>query len=146
MHREGADFSQPQMFIAETGWPSKSSDASNANNGFADASVENLQKFMDNFICQSNTNGTGYFYFEVSWYKRVLLLTVSNFNAHSTLMSRGRTRSLAVLKAGGVYSTPSMSCSPMSSHPRLILSQSNPQSRYYSRLSHIMSLFGLCFL
>lgn len=55
---------KPQMFIAETGWPTKSSDAGNANNGPSLASTDNLQKFLDTFVCQSNTNGTGYFYFE----------------------------------------------------------------------------------
>ena len=56
---------KPQMFIAETGWPSESSDAGNENNGPSIASVPNLQKFMDTFVCQANQNGTGYFYFEV---------------------------------------------------------------------------------
>ncbi|KAI0091088.1 glycoside hydrolase superfamily [Irpex rosettiformis] len=55
---------KPKMFIAETGWPTKSSDAGNANNGPSLASVDNLQKFMDTFVCQANQNGTGYFYFE----------------------------------------------------------------------------------
>ncbi len=55
---------KPKMFIAETGWPSKSSDAGNANNGPSLASVDNLQIFLDTFVCQANTNGTGYFYFE----------------------------------------------------------------------------------
>lgn len=73
---------KPQMYIAETGWPSMSSDAGNANNGPSLASVDNLQvsacirmrvvwrslacvqKFLDTFVCQANTNGTGYFYFE----------------------------------------------------------------------------------
>lgn len=55
---------KPTMYIAETGWPSKSSDAGNASNGPSLASVDNLQKFLDTFVCQSNTNGTGYFYFE----------------------------------------------------------------------------------
>ena len=58
---------KPTMYIAETGWPSKSSDAGNASNGPSLASVDNLQKFLDTFVCQSNTNGTGYFYFEVSY-------------------------------------------------------------------------------
>lgn len=56
---------KPQMYIAETGWPSKSSDAGNANNGASDASVANLQKFMDNFVCEANDAGTKYFYFEL---------------------------------------------------------------------------------
>jgi exo-beta-1,3-glucanase (GH17 family) len=55
---------KPQMYIAETGWPTKSSDAGNANNGASTASVPNLQTFLDTFVCQANTNGTGYFFFE----------------------------------------------------------------------------------
>lgn len=55
---------KPKMYIAETGWPTKSSDAANANNGPSLASVPNLQIFLDTFVCQSNSNGTGYFYFE----------------------------------------------------------------------------------
>ncbi|KAL0949275.1 hypothetical protein HGRIS_009353 [Hohenbuehelia grisea] len=55
---------RPKMYIAETGWPTKSSDASNANNGASDASVAGLQTFIDTFVCQANTNGTGYFFFE----------------------------------------------------------------------------------
>lgn len=54
----------PEMFIAETGWPTKSSDAGNANNGPSLASEANLQIFLDTFVCQANTNGTGYFFFE----------------------------------------------------------------------------------
>jgi len=56
---------RPQMYIAETGWPTKSSDAGNANNGASTASVANLQIFLDTFVCQANQNGTGYFFFEV---------------------------------------------------------------------------------
>ncbi|TFK27782.1 glycoside hydrolase [Coprinopsis marcescibilis] len=56
---------RPQMYIAETGWPSKSSDAGNASNGPSTASVANLQEFLDTFVCQANTNGTAYFYFEL---------------------------------------------------------------------------------
>jgi len=55
---------KPQMYIAETGWPSASSDISNANNGASDASVANLQIFLDTFVCQANQAGIGYFYFE----------------------------------------------------------------------------------
>lgn len=54
----------PKMFIAETGWPTKSSDAGNANNGASAASEANLQIFLDTFVCQANQNGTGYFFFE----------------------------------------------------------------------------------
>ncbi|KAL1660130.1 glycoside hydrolase family 17 protein [Schizophyllum commune] len=55
---------KPQMYIAETGWPTKSSDEGNANNGASDASVANLQIFLDDFVCQANANNTGYFFFE----------------------------------------------------------------------------------
>ncbi|KAJ3548209.1 hypothetical protein NM688_g5326 [Phlebia brevispora] len=55
---------KPQMFIAETGWPSNSSDVSNETNGPSNASAANLQIFLDTFVCQANANGTGYFYFE----------------------------------------------------------------------------------
>jgi exo-beta-1,3-glucanase (GH17 family) len=56
---------KPTMYIAETGWPTKSSDAGNANNGASTASEANLQIFLDTFVCAANTNGTGYFFFEV---------------------------------------------------------------------------------
>ncbi|KDN50518.1 hypothetical protein RSAG8_01016, partial [Rhizoctonia solani AG-8 WAC10335] len=55
---------KPTMYIAETGWPTKSSSVAAQNNGAADASVANLQKFMDTFVCASNTNQTNYFFFE----------------------------------------------------------------------------------
>jgi len=55
---------RPKMYIAETGWPTKSSDVSNESNGASLASEANLQIFMDTFVCQANTNGTGYFFFE----------------------------------------------------------------------------------
>ncbi|KAF5358994.1 hypothetical protein D9758_004816 [Tetrapyrgos nigripes] len=54
----------PKMYIAETGWPTESSDEGNKNNGASDASEANLQIFLDTFVCQANTNGTGYFFFE----------------------------------------------------------------------------------
>lgn len=55
---------KPKMYIAETGWPTASSDKANESNGAAAASIANLQIFMDTFVCQANNNGTGYFYFE----------------------------------------------------------------------------------
>ncbi|KAF9048621.1 glycoside hydrolase family 17 protein [Panaeolus papilionaceus] len=55
---------KPTMYIAETGWPTKSSDAGNANNGASPASIPNLQLFLNDFVCQANTNGTRYFFFE----------------------------------------------------------------------------------
>ncbi|PPQ78762.1 hypothetical protein CVT26_005710 [Gymnopilus dilepis] len=54
----------PSMYIAETGWPTKSSDAGNESNGPSTASIANLQVFLDTFVCQANTNGTQYFFFE----------------------------------------------------------------------------------
>ncbi|KAH9945047.1 glycoside hydrolase [Epithele typhae] len=54
----------PTMYVAETGWPSAGNDTATSNNGAADASAANLQVFMDNYVCQANTNGTGYFFFE----------------------------------------------------------------------------------
>jgi exo-beta-1,3-glucanase (GH17 family) len=56
---------KPQMYIAETGWPTKSSDAQHASNGASDASEANLQIFLDTFVCQANQNGTQYFFFEM---------------------------------------------------------------------------------
>ncbi|KAJ7904780.1 glycoside hydrolase [Mycena olivaceomarginata] len=55
---------KPTMYIAETGWPTKSSSAAAESDGVSDASVANLQIYLDTFVCQANTNGTGYFYFE----------------------------------------------------------------------------------
>ncbi|KAH7338353.1 glycoside hydrolase [Rhizoctonia solani] len=55
---------KPAMYIAETGWPTKSSNATSATNGASDASVANLQVFMDTFVCAANTNQTNYFFFE----------------------------------------------------------------------------------
>jgi exo-beta-1,3-glucanase (GH17 family) len=55
---------KPDMSIAETGWPTQSSDAGNESNGPSTASEANLQKFMDTFVCQANQNGTEYFFFE----------------------------------------------------------------------------------
>jgi len=55
---------KPTMYIAETGWPSSSLDAGNESNGASTASITNLQYFLDHFVCQANTNQTGYFYFE----------------------------------------------------------------------------------
>ncbi|KAJ7167457.1 glycoside hydrolase [Mycena filopes] len=55
---------KPTMYIAETGWPTKSSSAAAASDGPSDASVANLQIFIDTFVCQANQNGTGYFFFE----------------------------------------------------------------------------------
>ena len=85
---------KPQMYIAETGWPTvrvcaltvipflhlrtienhrpnelnppqKSSNTSTETNGASEASEANLQVFLDTFVCQANANGTEYFFFEV---------------------------------------------------------------------------------
>jgi len=55
---------KPTMYIAETGWPTNSSTVKDETNGASAASVANLQIFLDTFVCQANSNGTGYFYFE----------------------------------------------------------------------------------
>lgn len=55
----------PKMFIAETGWPTDSSEFNySPNDGPSLASVPNLQIFIDTFACQATANGTGYFFFE----------------------------------------------------------------------------------
>lgn len=54
---------KPEMFIAETGWPSGSKDYT--SNGPGTADIAGIQTFLDDFVCQANKNGTGYFYFEV---------------------------------------------------------------------------------
>jgi len=56
---------KPQMSIAETGWPTKSSDAADATDGPSEASEANLQTFLDTFICQANQAGVQYFFFEM---------------------------------------------------------------------------------
>ncbi|KAF8631573.1 hypothetical protein AX15_002324 [Amanita polypyramis BW_CC] len=55
---------KPKMYIAETGWPTNSSDAGNETNGASNASVASLQVFLDTFVCQANQQGIPYFYFE----------------------------------------------------------------------------------
>jgi len=55
---------KPTMSIAETGWPSNSSDVSNESNGPSTATEPNLQTFIDTFVCQANANGTEYYFFE----------------------------------------------------------------------------------
>jgi len=54
----------PSMSIAETGWPTNSSNAGNESNGPSNASEANLQIFLDTFVCQANANGTEYYFFE----------------------------------------------------------------------------------
>jgi len=83
---------KPQPLIAETGWPTVSfcamptivplpdgiqlqgsANASLGYNGAANATEPNLQRFMDDFVCAANANGTGYFFFEVSFMASPLL-------------------------------------------------------------------------
>ncbi|KZP00423.1 glycoside hydrolase family 17 protein [Calocera viscosa TUFC12733] len=59
-----ATTNKPPMSIAETGWPTKSSSVADETDGPSAASVPNLQTFMDDFVCASNTNGTQYYFFE----------------------------------------------------------------------------------
>ncbi|KAJ3830047.1 glycoside hydrolase family 17 protein [Lentinula raphanica] len=54
----------PSMSIAETGWPTNSTDAGNETNGPSNATEANLQTFLDTFVCQANANGTEYYFFE----------------------------------------------------------------------------------
>ncbi|KAK2466072.1 hypothetical protein APHAL10511_001714 [Amanita phalloides] len=54
----------PKMYIAETGWPTDSTNAGNENNGASNASVATLQTFLDTFVCQANQQNVPYFYFE----------------------------------------------------------------------------------
>jgi len=55
---------KPKMYIAETGWPTASKDAGNESDGPSNASVSNLQVFLDTFVCQANQQEVPYFYFE----------------------------------------------------------------------------------
>lgn len=55
---------KPTMYIAETGWPACNATGASQTDGASNASVANLQYFLDTFVCQSNTNKTGYFFFE----------------------------------------------------------------------------------
>lgn len=64
---------KPIMYIAETGWPTASDNASMTTNGPSEASVKGLQTFMDTFVCQANKNQTNYFFFELKdeeWKKK----------------------------------------------------------------------------
>ena len=55
---------KPQMYIAETGWPTFSSTAEGATNGMSEASESNLQIYINNFVCTANTQSVKYFFFE----------------------------------------------------------------------------------
>ncbi|KAG0145928.1 hypothetical protein CROQUDRAFT_658038 [Cronartium quercuum f. sp. fusiforme G11] len=63
---------KPIMYIAETGWPTKTDNVSMAAAWPSGPGIPNLQKFLDTFICQANQNATNYFFFEYkdeSWKK-----------------------------------------------------------------------------
>jgi len=55
---------KPQMYIAETGWPTFSSTEKEKTDGASEASEPNLQVFLDTFVCSANTQSVKYFYFE----------------------------------------------------------------------------------
>jgi len=52
---------KPLMYMAEVGWPTFSSVPVVSS---SEASVPNLQFFIDNFVCTANTQGIKYFFFE----------------------------------------------------------------------------------
>ena len=43
---------QPTMYIAETGWPTASDNATTESNGPSMANTTNLQIFLDSYVCQ----------------------------------------------------------------------------------------------
>jgi len=54
-------FPEPEMYMAEVGWPTNSS---SPYVHLSAASVENLQIFINNFVCMANTQGVKYFFSE----------------------------------------------------------------------------------
>ncbi|KAK4542476.1 hypothetical protein LTR36_006728 [Oleoguttula mirabilis] len=62
--------SYPKNIISEVGWPSSGGNDCGTDSGCANttagsvASIENMNSFMDGWVCQSLTNGTTYFWFE----------------------------------------------------------------------------------
>ncbi|KAK5123666.1 hypothetical protein LTR85_002302 [Meristemomyces frigidus] len=62
--------SYPKNIISEIGWPSSGGNDCGTESGCATttdgsvASIENMNSFMDGWVCQSLTNGTTYFWFE----------------------------------------------------------------------------------
>jgi exo-beta-1,3-glucanase (GH17 family) len=56
---------KPTLLNAEVGWPSNAMAGGDLTLNGSIASLPNLQKFLDTFICAANQNNTnGYFYFE----------------------------------------------------------------------------------
>ncbi|KZT52941.1 glycoside hydrolase family 17 protein [Calocera cornea HHB12733] len=58
-----ATASNPAMYIGETGWPS-TLPLSAPESQYPTVSPAALQTFLDSFVCPSNQNGTGYFWYE----------------------------------------------------------------------------------
>jgi hypothetical protein len=95
----------PKFYIAEAGWPTKSSDAGNANNGASDASEANLQIFMDNFVCQVS-HVFGVITRDLNIGYRQIRIT-SHISSLSSRTRNGKMTSTVVSRAGGAYSTES---------------------------------------
>ncbi|KAL1406683.1 hypothetical protein Q8F55_008389 [Vanrija albida] len=55
---------KPNVYLAETGWPTSANETKFETLEGAHASMADLQTFLDSYICQANANGTEYFYFE----------------------------------------------------------------------------------
>ncbi|CAO1625166.1 unnamed protein product [Sympodiomycopsis kandeliae] len=55
----------PKAYISETGWPTGAGTPAQATLDASVASVANLQTYLDTFVCAANSNGTGYFFFEM---------------------------------------------------------------------------------
>ena len=67
----------PEMFIAETGWPTESDNASLAENGAnSPADLAGLQTFLDTFVCSANSAGASEQYFfcecQIVWTSKFL--------------------------------------------------------------------------
>jgi exo-beta-1,3-glucanase (GH17 family) len=79
----------PQMYIAETGWPTDSS--TSKTNDASEASVPNLQRFINDFVCTANRQGVRYFFFEftdIPWKGRLFPGVEGSwglFNSNKTL-------------------------------------------------------------
>jgi len=77
---------KPEMYMTEVGWPTNSS-ASFFLNPSA-ASVENLQIFINHFVCTANTQGVKYFfsdYMDNPWKERRYSGSWGLFNSDRTL-------------------------------------------------------------
>lgn len=54
----------PALYAAEVGWPSAAEPNGSLTLNGSDASMTNMQTFLDTFVCASNTNATKSFWFE----------------------------------------------------------------------------------